>query len=201
VYANLTYRYVVNVSLPVSAIGLDEYLKELQGGDITLQDFTSEYTGGPVKATLFTQQQPARNDIPFIVIAAIYNDGSGEILNITNFTITVYSGNVVTGVDVIGFDFRDSPPCPWSTGICKTQPDGCNPGVGTVVKDPDENYRIECSNNWKPLKPGEYKRVSFYVNASRVTGDKKTTLIVGQADYKYRKTTSQMLTMSNAPPQ
>jgi len=201
VNANLTYSYVVNVSLPVSAIGLDEYLKELQAGDITLQDFTSEYTGGPVKATLFTQEQPARNDIPFLVIAAIYNDGPGEILNITNFTIKVYSGNMVTGVEVVGFDFRDNPPCPWSTGTCKPKPDGCNPGVGTVTKDPDGNYTIKCSNKWKPLKPGEYKRVSFYVSAGGVTGDKKTTLIVGQADYFYRKTTSQMLTMSNAPPQ
>jgi hypothetical protein len=79
VKANLTYKYIVNVSLPVSVIGFQEYVNELQVGDITLQDFTSEYTGGPAKATLFTQQQPARNDIPFMVIAAIYNDGSGEI--------------------------------------------------------------------------------------------------------------------------
>jgi hypothetical protein len=196
VYANLTYRYVVNVSLPVSAIGLDEYLKELQAGDITLQDFTSEYTGGPVKATLFTQQQPARNDIPFIVIAAIYNDGSGEIVNITDFKITVYGGGMVYNVVPVGFDFRTLPPC--GVPPCSTPPTGCG-SVDTTTSP--GNFIITCQNLWKPLKPGEYKRVSFYVYTNESITDKRTTLIVGIADYTYKKTTSQMLTMANAPPQ
>ncbi len=196
VNANLTYEYVVNVSLPVSVIGFNEYLNELQAGDITLQDFTSEYTGGPAKATLFTQSQPARNDIPFIVVAAIYNDGPGEILNITDFKIKVYGGNIVNDVRIVAYDFRRNAPT-----TSNSAPDGCDPSSGSVTADSEGNYIINCYNRWKPLKSGEYKRVSFYVNTSGDITDKRTTLIVGQADYTYRKTTSQMLTMSNAPPQ
>jgi hypothetical protein len=203
VYSNLTYQYVVNVSLPVSVIGRDEYLRELQTGDITLQDFTSEYTGGPIKATLFTQKQPARNDIPFIVMAAIYNDGSGELVNITDFKIKIYGGDMVDSVTIVGFDFRTLPPCgtPPATP-CSTPPTGCDPPAGSsVTPDSEGNFIITCRNLWKPLKPGEYKRVSFYVHTNKAITDKRTTLIVGQADYTYKKTTSQMLTMANAPPQ
>ena len=194
VNANLTYEYVVNVSLPISVIGFNEYLNELQAGEITLQDFTSEYTGGPAKATLFTQSQPARNDIPFIVVAAIYNDGPGEILNITDFKIKVYGGNVVNNVWIVAYDFRKNAPT-----TSNSAPNGCDAVDST--SDPG-NYIITCHNgNWKSLKSGEYKRVSFYVNASDGITDRRTTLIVGQADYNYRKTTSQALTMAVAPPQ
>jgi len=201
VYANLTYDYVVNVSMPINIIGSDLYLKKLQAGDIILQDFTSEYTGGPTKATLWTPKQPARTDIPFLVVASIYNDGSGEILKIDNFKITIYnSSGSISNVTLVGSSFRES--SPQSVAI----PDGCKIGIPE-----DRNFIINCKHIYSysafpqysigTIKPGEYKRVSFYITPNNATIDQKTTQITGQADYTYRKTTSQTLTVANAPPQ
>jgi len=201
VYANLTYDYVVNVSMPINIIGSDLYLKKLQAGDIILQDFTSEYTGGPTKATLWTPKQPARTDIPFLVVASIYNDGSGEILKIDNFKITIYnSSGSISDVTLVGSSFRKSSP------QSKAIPDGC------AIGPPEgKNFIINCEHNYSytaspqysigTIKPGEYKRVSFYITPNNATIDQKTTQITGQADYTYRKTTSQTLTVANAPPQ
>jgi hypothetical protein len=202
VYANLTYDYVVNVSMPVNIINADVYLTKLQAGDIILQDLTSEYTGGPAKATIFTPKQPARTDIPFLVVASIYNDGAGEILKIDNFKITIYnSGGSISNVTLIGSSFRESPPK--SVAI----PDGCSIGPKE-----GENFVINCKHTYSynavprysigTIKPGEYKRVSFYIIPNNnIVENQKTIQITGQADYTYRKTTSQTLTVAIAPPQ
>jgi len=198
VKVNLTYDYVVNVSLPITIINSDLYLKKLQAGEIVLQDLTSEYTGGPVKATLFTAKQPARTDIPFLVTASIFNEGLGELLNITNFTITVYGAGAISNVEAIGETFRENPPCGIGFSPCSNIPDGCT----DAKSDGKGNWEIICKNIWGTIEKGEFKRVSFYItpNSSTIT-DEKTTQIVAWANYEYKKTTSQTLTMANAPPQ
>jgi uncharacterized C2H2 Zn-finger protein len=196
VNSNLTYNYVVNVSMPVTIISSDKYLQKLQAQEITLQDLTSEYTGGPVKATLFTQKQPARTDIPFLVVASIYNDGAGELKNITDFIITIYRGDasnpIVGNVEIIGTTFRRSAP---SSGA---SPDGCD----GVSRDSDNNFVITCHNTWGTIEQGEFKRVSFYIYPDETNvDDEMATLIVGWANYNYLKQKSLTLTVANAPPQ
>jgi hypothetical protein len=186
-YANLTYNYNVNVSIPFKIINSSLYLNKLQAGEIVLQDITSEYTGGPVKATLWTPKQPARTNEPYLVVASIYNDGSGSLLRINNFTITVY-GKDISEVKVIASTFR--------TGI---NTDGCTPQSGDITKIND-NFVVTCKNTYGDLKTGEFKRVSLYITPSDVT-DETTTLIVGWANYDYLKSSSQSLTIANAPPQ
>jgi hypothetical protein len=200
VNANLTYDYVVNVSMPITIINNETYLKKLQANEMVLQDLTSEYTGGPIKATLYTQKQPARTDVPFLVVASIYNDGSGELLNITDFTITVYKGdNVVDDVEFLGTTFRNYQP------TINNLPDGCGTDpigpVGPTFDSSTGNFVLSCSNNWGTLKQGEFKRISFYIYPNTSIDDEKTTQIVGWAQYRYRKTTSQTLIIANAPPQ
>ncbi len=209
VNANLTYTYVVNVSLPITIINSTVYLNKLAAGDITLQDFTSEYTGGPVKATIFTPKQPARTDVPFLFVASIYNDGSGELVNITNFTITVYNGDAIDHVEVIGTDFRTGNTWPPTN----PKPNGCDSSVGSVPgnlkNDTEGNFYINCNHDITDssgvsqdiIKPGEWKRISFYIHPSNNIGNQKTVQIIGWAEYTYRKTTSQTLTVANAPPQ
>jgi hypothetical protein len=48
------------------------------------------------------------------------------------------------------------------------------------------------------MKTGEYKRVSFFITPGNVT-DRKTSLIVGLANYEYIKTGSTSITVANAP--
>jgi hypothetical protein len=209
VNANLTYTYVVNVSLPINIINSTVYLNKLKAGDITLQDFTSEYTGGPVKATIFTPKQPARTDVPFLFVASIYNDGSGELVNITNFTIAVYNGGAIDHVEVIGTDFRTGNTWPPTN----PKPNGCDSSVGSVPgnlkSDAEGNFYINCNHDitdssgvsQDTIKPGKWKRISFYIHPSNNIQNQKTVQIIGRADYTYRKTTSQTLTVANAPPQ
>lgn len=187
VNANLTYDYKVNVSMPVDVIGFGLYLEKLQAGEMILKDLTSEYTGGPVKATIWTQKQPARTDIPFLVVASIYNDGAGELQSINDFKIIVYKRNVVKDVEILGKTFRQS---------SSLTPDGCD-----LIDKSTGDFIITCRNTWGIIKPGEFKRVSFYVYPIDTITDQKTTQITGQADYTYRRTTSQTLTVANAPPQ
>jgi hypothetical protein len=187
---NLTYDYVVNVSLPVRIIGFQLYLDRIQKGDIILQDLTSNYVGGPVKATLYSSKQPARADVPFLVVASIYNDGKGELLNINNFNITIYGGSVIDNVTFIGTDFRKNQP---ATGQL---PDGC----GDFIKDNNaKTFSITCSNtNGISIKPGEFKRVAFYVYPQNITNE-QTVQIVGIANYEYKKTSTNTLTIARNP--
>ncbi|NIO44604.1 MAG: hypothetical protein GTN36_03565 [Candidatus Aenigmarchaeota archaeon] len=193
VNANLTYEYIVNVSIPIEVMNFGVYLNKLQTREIVLHDLTSEYTGGPIKATLWTPKQPARTDIPFLVVASIYNNGQGELLKIEEFEITVYGKDTISGVNVLGSTFRTS--SPQASAI----PDGC----GAAVADGNGNWIITCSNTYigDIVEPGEWKRVSFYITPSATIEEQKTTQIIGRAEYTYRKTTSQQLQMANAPPQ
>jgi len=202
VNANLTYTYVVNVSLPITIMNSGTYLNKLQAREINVQDFTSEYTGGPVKATIFTPKQPARTDVPFLFVASIYNDGSGELVNITNFTITVYNGGAIENVSIIGTDFRTGGWPPNAT------PNGCGGIPMNLTKDSERNFVIRCKHNpndggmsQDTIKPGKFKRISFYIYPNNSIQNQKTVQIIGWADYTYRKTTSQTLTVANAPPQ
>ncbi|MBW2985026.1 hypothetical protein KY361_07950, partial [Candidatus Woesearchaeota archaeon] len=52
------YDYNVNVSIDAEIINADLYFELLKAREITLEDFTSQYSGGPVKATIWSQKQP-----------------------------------------------------------------------------------------------------------------------------------------------
>ena len=72
---NITYNYNVNVSIPVEVMDQARYRDLLQKKEITLEELTSQYTGGPVKATLWSQRQPIRSDETSLFVASLYNDG------------------------------------------------------------------------------------------------------------------------------
>jgi rubredoxin len=187
VNANLTFNYNVNVSVPINIINESVYFRKVQNNLITLQDINSEYTGGPIKATLWTVKQPLRTSEPSLIVASIYNDGSGNLLKINSFTIKIYSDGSISSVNKIASTFRTSP-----TG------DGCPQSFNGSA---DGIYTITCNNTYGIIGPGTFKRLSFTITPSPSVEDTKTTLIVGLANYDYIKTTSQMLQIANAPPQ
>ncbi|MFH1229740.1 MAG: zinc ribbon domain-containing protein [Candidatus Aenigmatarchaeota archaeon] len=189
VNANLTYDYNVNVSIPVDIISLGSYQDLLQAGEITLVDnITSQYTGGPVKVTLWSQRQPIRAGESSLFVASIYNDGQGEINNaelklmiltsvgeITPVSSTFYNGNINT--------------------------DGC----GGIDSASYWGYNvITCTHNLpsRPIKSGEYVRFSFMIKPSESSlggADRISRLIVGLANYEYVKTFSKSITIANNP--
>jgi len=184
-YTNLSYNYNVNVTIPFNIINQTLYMERLKiGNRVLMTNITSEYTGGPVKATLFIPNQPARTHWPQLVVASIYNDGAGELTRINNYTITFY-GQYIESVEVIMKTFDD-----------------CNVSENTNITKTNNNFVIKCWHNSRSIKPQEYKRVSFYVTAiDSVEITEKTAQIIGKANYDYRKTNAQSLVVANNPPE
>ena len=188
--ANITYYYNVNVSIPAEVIDWSTYANLLQAKEITLQELTSQYTGGPVKATLWSQKQPIRAGEVALFVASIYNDGGGNIIEISNFAIKIPKELGI--VEKISSTFYGS------GGLTD---DGCGPN--RIVNPGGGDAEIDCHHTWAnhPIKPGEYKRVSFLVTPpSTMSVDRMTRLITGLATYKYIKTSSQSLTVANNYP-
>lgn len=190
---NYTYDYNVNVSIPVEVIEENRYIQLLAARQITLQELTSQYSGGPVKATLWSQKQPIRNKEVALFVASFYNDGIGLLNQIYSFDIKI--PKELGSVDLISQSFRISPP--------PALPDGCDLNKAGHT---DPNYNIiHCENTCGEsciIKPGEFKRVSFFItpNYGAELIDRKTSLIIGLGSYEYTQSTSQTLTIANYPP-
>ncbi len=173
--ANYTFDYSVNVSIPIEIINQSLYTKLLEAREITLQELTSQYTGGPVKATIWTQRQPYRNNEESLVVASVYNDGNGVIREISSFKI--YVPKILGKPNIIGDTF----------GSCQDP----------VLKN--ESYEIICTYE-KEIEPGEFKRISFLVRPNIGNEiDKKTTLVIGVVNYEYKKTSRQTLQVAPFP--
>jgi hypothetical protein len=183
--ANISYTYNVNVSLPVEVIDFDTYINLLQAKEITLQELTSQYTGGPVKATLWSQRQPIRAGEASLFVASIYNDGGGVIDKINNFIVKI--PKKLGTVEIVSSTFY----------------------LGTIGAENCEKrdsggdfIEIYCQNyvSSRKIKTGEYKRVSFLITpASEMDVDRMTRLIIGLANYDYTKTTSKSIIVANTP--
>jgi hypothetical protein len=185
VNANVSYTYNVNVSIPVEVIEFQTYLNLLQAKEITLQDLTSQYTGGPVKATLWSQRQPIRAGEASLFVASIYNDGGGVIDSINDFYVKIPTE--LGTVDLVSSNFY----------LGATTAPGCQ-NQGTV----GDFTVIYCQDYiaGRPIKTGEYKRVSFLVTPpATMSVDRMTRLIIGLANYDYTKTTSRSIAVANTP--
>jgi ribosomal protein L40E len=182
VSANITYDYNVNVSIPVEVIGSNRYTDLLINKQIQMIDLTSQYTGGPVKATLWTPKQPIRTGEPSIVVGSVLNEGTGVIKKVT-FRIAIPK-------TLISADELSA-----ATGLSSFE--NC---VGPVDFPPNF-YLITCTYN-KEIKPQEFKRISFFINPTNDPDtESSTTHITGYAEYNYSKTTTQSLMIANAPAQ
>ena len=198
VNVNLTYNYNVNVSIPIEVIDQDKYRSLLQARQITLQELTSQYTGGPVKATLWSQKQPIRDkDEISLFVASIVNEGGGMLNEIRYFRVLIPKDIVnmtanPKSIEIVAQTFESSKGNFDGCGTSNIPQDGADPKFGLP------NYWvIDCVHN-VPMKTGEYKRVSFFITPKDVT-DRKTSLIVGLANYEYIKTGSTSITVANAP--
>lgn len=190
VNVNYTYDYNVNVSMPVDVINKDKYQNLLEAREITLQDVTSQYTGGPVKATIWSQRQPIRDGEQSLFVASIVNEGRGLLSKVNKFEVKI--PQELNRPVIVSQTFRTSSP--------QTQPEA----NGCSLDGPTDGYWvITCSNTYGDIERDDFKRVSFFVTPNYGSSliDKRTTIIIGLANYEYIKTDSETLTIANAPPQ
>jgi uncharacterized C2H2 Zn-finger protein len=194
--ADYEYNYNVNVSLPVEIIDWNRYFDLLQAREIILQEVTSQYTGGPVKATIWSQKQPIRSPESggqaesSLFVASLYNEGRGNITTVQSFTIKIPTDmvNSTDDIEVLGSTFYGS--------------DGLSDSNCPITTEGDY-YVITCEHRWAdhPIKPGEYKRVSFFIDPKTISVDRINRLLIGSAKYRYAMTNSKSLTIVNQPPQ
>jgi len=127
-----------------------------------------------------------------LFVASIVNEGGGTIDSIDSFTILIPTDLVDSNqnIEIIAQTFQTS----------KDKFDGCGSD-----KNPTQTKTIGSNNYWVircqqkiPMGTGEYKRVSFFITPKDVP-DRKTSLIVGLANYKYTKTGSTSIAIANAP--
>jgi len=188
---NYSFDYNVNVSIPVEVIEWNRYIQLLAARQITLQELTSQYSGGPVKATLWSQKQPIRNGESSLFVASVYNDGVGLLNQIYAFDVKI--PKELGTVEKIAQSFRRTPPS-------GNEPDGCDNPVLS-----GNYWIIHCQNTCGEscvMKSGEFKRVSFFIKPSYGAElvDRKTSLIIGLGNYEYTQSTSQSLSIANFPP-
>ena len=218
VFANITFNYHVNVSIPFEIINYQKYMDSAMAGDpIVMTNVTSSYTGGPVMATVFIPYQPARTGQNQLVVASVYNNGNGVVESIENFLVEINGKYIAEtqGVRVIASTFKTI-----DTYLGRTRTEGCffyvngeqrsnvDSGDGYVPRSDDGNYYIICRNDYGTvLEKGEHRRVSFYVkpsdteNTEGYVQDIKSTIITGKVSYYYTNYVEESLTLVNAPPQ
>ncbi len=74
-----SFDYIVNVSLDAQLMQGDTLNDLLLKKQITLRDVKAEYSGGPVKASIWTQKQPVRASEDTLAVISIENAGTGTV--------------------------------------------------------------------------------------------------------------------------
>jgi hypothetical protein len=195
---NLTYNYNVNVSLPVEFIDEQRYEDLLKLNELDLKEVTSEYTGGPVKATLWSQRQPIRSGETSMFVASIVNEGNGVINQVGYFTILIpedivgdydnSGGPSEDDIHIVATTFKDGTSEP-----CKVHMPGDMPLIVAGIN----YFGLNCVNTGS-FGNGEFKRVSFYIKPNDVTVS-RTSQIIGLASYEYTKSSSTSVSIPMVP--
>ena len=182
--ASYDYNYNVNVSMPVDVIPMEEYERLLRAREIQLVELTSEYSGGPVKATIYTLRQPIRNRDTSLIRVSLVNEGNGNITEITYFTI--YVPQILFGDE--GPQSLDSSTFTSCTGW--QGPDGNNNMFITCEYTPD-------NINYPEIEHNKFRTATFTISPDSVDQTQISTSILGVASYKYR--TSKDINIPIAP--
>ena len=181
------YNYNVNVSIPIEVIPMDEYQKLLRAREITLQDFTSEYTGGPVKASINSQKQPLRNEDQSLIRVSLLNEDKGNITGISNYRITVPT--ILNPGPLESSSFNNAE-CEEGRGWLSFSGGSCT--------EIDEVCYIDCKYTsggttpegyvYAQIERDRFRTITFLISPQDVTETQITTQIIGTASYSYRTT-------------
>ncbi len=164
---NYTFNYNVDVSLPVDVMNSDALDKALIAKQLTLKSVESQYSGGPVRASIWTQRQPVRDGEESFGTIAIYNQGRGTLVRGASYDF--YLPNV-SSVNIVSENlFR-----------CKQE----------QVKDaPFKGYtKLGCTLQ-SDLGRDSFARLGFTFKYDLPVGaEKRSVILVGFANYDYRMT-------------
>lgn len=177
-----SFAYDANVSLPIEVMNQTLFLTKLLNKDITLKPITSEYTGGPVKVSLWTQKQPLRDEETTYGRMSFTNEREGLV---TNATMKLY----LPKENLINFAIISQ------SSLKKN----CQEIDGEFGQRP---YKIvECKlDKTGGLAQNEFATVMFsYVYNIDDTVEKKSFILVGDVAYNYTTTEEKEFPIMKAP--
>ncbi len=98
-----SFDYIVNVSLDTQLMQSNTLNDLLLKKQITLRDVKAEYSGGPVKASIWTQKQPVRAGEDTLAVISIENAGTGTVIKGSSpKTCAAAGGSCETWLPAIG---------------------------------------------------------------------------------------------------
>ncbi|MFH0929565.1 MAG: hypothetical protein V1818_04425 [Candidatus Aenigmatarchaeota archaeon] len=186
VRASYNYNYNVNVSIPIDVIPLNEYYRLLQAREIKLEELISEYTGGPVKATIYCQRQPIRDGEETLIRVSLKNEGRGNITFVDD--LKIYVPQILNDEQPIEIEASTFSGC--------TEGDTFGSGEITCT------YFSDIDNRIPQIGPGEYRTVVFLIKPNLDGFDDQsiiTRLITGVASYEYMDTKNVNIQVAIAP--
>ncbi len=181
---NYSFDYIVNVSLDMQLMQGKTMEDLLMKKQIRLQDVEAQYSGGPVRASIWTQKQPVRMSEDTLAVITITNQGTGTVKKGATYVLSI---PLVSGMQKEKLTINEV-----SKG-------GLNCKLPADFKT--DHYEMSCTLD-KDLQKGLYAKYAFifkYDIPAEV--DKKTILFVGNVNYKYETQQMQNLIATWIPPQ
>lgn len=159
-----TFEYMSNVSLNVEVMDEDLLNTKLMNKQITQEKKTSQYSGGPVTISIYTEKQPVRSDTQTYGSISIMNQGTGMVYKGSTFDL--YVPNISMEVKSISK----------SKDLVCTGPQASN-------IDNYDIWRCKLGMNLEPTKIANWAFNYQYTLPSEA--DSKTIGMFGVVNYKY----------------
>ncbi|TRZ54684.1 hypothetical protein D4Q76_01945, partial [archaeon] len=183
-----SFDYIVNVSLGLQLMQSETLNDLLLKKQIRLQDVEAQYSGGPVRASIWTMKQPVRANEDTLAVITILNQGTGTVKSGAEYVLTI---PFVSGMKAEDLKITEVSSSGLNCGNIITPVDDVSKlkdGKGRVKKT--DSYELHC-NLEKDLGKQKDAKYGFIFNYNiPKTVDSKTVLFVGNVNYQYQNSYS-----------
>ncbi len=191
-----SFKYFANASLPVRVMKKQEFLEKLSNHQISLEDVSPAYSGGPVSVGIYVGKQPLRTDDETVGTIYIKNDGQGKIKKDAS-KIKIFIPN--PNAEIVDFRIVSS-----SFSFRGTSTSG---GVSSCVDDSTlaskyPNYFIKSCILTSDVGPESHGTIAFsfrYRLTERAL--ERSTIFVGGLDYTYEAEKNLAFPVASLPQQ
>ncbi|MBU3957883.1 MAG: hypothetical protein KKB25_02325 [Nanoarchaeota archaeon] len=181
---NYSFDYIVNVSLDLQLMQSDTLNDLLLKKQIRLQDVEAQYSGGPVRASIWTMKQPVRAGEDTLAVITILNQGAGTVKSGAEYVLTI---PFISGMKAEDLKITEVS----SSGLKCENP---------VAKTDSYELRCNLEKDLGKQKDAKYGFIFSYNNIPK-TVDSKTVLFVGNVNYEYQNSYAKETQITWAPPQ
>ncbi len=206
-----SFDYIVNVSLDLQLMQSETLNDLLLKKQIRLQDVEAQYSGGPVRASIWTMKQPVRANEDTLAVITILNQGTGNVKSGAEYILTI---PFVSGMKAEDLSITEVSKSSLNCGDVKTIMDGTTPEkysglfqkngksvsvLGRINKG--DSYELRCKLE-NALAKGKDAKYGFIFNYKIPSGvDRKSVIFVGNVNYRYENSFAKETQITWIPPQ